>query len=155
MLKKKSYYAFSVFFIIFLTLAGINVRAHPPDDMSLEYNPGTNILKVSISHGVASNASHYVISVVVRVNGSVDQTHFYTSQPDLIFFIYEYTVITKNGSIFEVTATCSVGGSITKTLGSVNDPTDGAIPGYMGLYIVLFVSVIPLLITIRKKIIRL
>ncbi len=151
MLKKKTYYALSVFFIVFLTIAGVNVRAHPPDDMSLEFNSGTNTLKVSITHGVSDNTSHYVVSVVVRVNGSIDKNQFYTSQPDVAFFIYEYTVITNNGSTIQVTATCSQGGSITRTLGDVNDPTDGAIPGYMGLYIVLVVSVITLLMTFRKK----
>ena len=151
MLKKNTYYALSVFLIVFLTIAGINVRAHPPDDMSLEYNSGTNTLKVSITHGVSDNASHYVISVVIRVNGSIDQSQFYTSQPDLNLFIYEYTVITKNGSTIGVTATCSVGGAITRILGGITEPTDGAIPGYMGLYLVLVVSVISLLIIFRKK----
>ena len=149
--KKKTYYFLSVFFIVFLTIVSSNVRAHPPNDMSLEYNSGTNTLTVSITHGVSDNTSHYVISVIIRVNGSIDQTHFYTSQPDLSFFIYEYTVITNDGSTIPVTATCSQGGSITRTLESVNGPTDGAIPGYMGLYLILFVSVIALLMIIRKK----
>ena len=152
--KKILYYVMSVFFIVFLTIASINVRAHPPNDMSLEYNPGTNTLKVSITHGVSDNSSHYVISVTIRVNGSIDQTQFYVSQPDLLFFIYEYTVITNDGSTIQVTATCSQGGSITKTLGSTNEPTDGAIPGYMGLYLILFVSVIALLFKMRKKLER-
>ena len=149
--KKNIYYFLSIFFIVFLTIAGVNVRAHPPDDMSLEYNSGTNELEVSITHGVSDNTSHYVVSVVVRVNGSIDQTEFYTSQPHVGFFIYEYTVITNNGSTIQVTATCIQGGSITRTLGGENTPTDGAIPGYIGLYLVLIVSVITLLMTFRKK----
>ena len=152
--KKNTYYFISIFFIVFLTIAGINVRAHPPDNMSLEYNSGTNTLKVSISHVVSDNTSHYVVSVVVRVNGSIDQTEIYTSQPNVAFFIYEYTVITNNGSTIQVTATCSQGGSITRTLGGTTEPTDGAIPGYIGLYLVLVVSVITLLTTIRKKLKR-
>ena len=152
--KKNTYYFLSVFFIVFLTIASINVRAHSPQDMSLDYNSGTNTLNVSITHGVSDNTSHYVISVVIRVNESIDQTQFYTSQPDLIFFTYEYTVITKSESLIEVTATCSQGGSITKTLGGTNEPTDGAIPGYMGLYLILVVSVITLLLKIRKKLER-
>jgi len=144
----------AIFFIVFLAIASINVRAHPPNDMSLEYNSSTNTLFVSITHGVSDNTSHYVISVVVRVNGSIDQTQFYTSQPDVFFFTYEYTVITNNGSTIQVTATCSQGGSITKTLGGTNEPTDGAIPGYMGLSLILVVSVITLLMKSRKKLKR-
>ena len=152
--KKFLYYVMSVFFNVFLTIASINVRAHPPNDLSLEYNPGTNTLKVSITHGVSDNSSHYVISVTIRVNGSIDQTQFYVSQPDSLFFIYEYTVITNDGSTIQVTATCSQGGSITKTLGGTNEPTDGAIPGYIGLYLILVVSVITLILKIRKKLER-
>ncbi len=152
--EKKKYYFISVFFIVFLTIASINVRAHPPQDMSLEYNSGTNTLKVSITHGVSDNTSHYIFSVVIRINGSIDQTQTYTSQPDIIFFTYEYTVITNIGSTIQVTATCSQGGSITKTLGGTTETTDGAIPGYMGLYLILVVSVITLLMKIRKKLKR-
>lgn len=136
---------------MFLTIAGINGRAHPPSDMLLEYDSNTNTLEVSISHIVPDNTTHYIFSVIVSVNGSIDQNPVYTSQPDLAFFIYEYTVITKNGSTIGVTATCSEGGSISRTLGGTNAPPDGGIPGYMGLYLVVVVSVIALLTINRKK----
>jgi len=154
MTRKKIFYVISIFFVVFLTIAGINVRAHPPDDMSLEYNSGTNILKVSISHLVSNNATHYVNSVVVKVNGSTDQTDSPIGQPNSAFFTYEYTVVTGNGSVMQVTATCSQGGSITRTLGGTSGPTNGAIPGYMGLYLILIVSVITLLTLIHKKLKR-
>ena len=147
--KKKIFYVISVFFIVFLTIAGINVRAHPPSDMTLEFDSNTNALTVTITHIVSDNTSHYVLSVVINVNGSVDQTHPYTSQPDTVEFVYIYTVVTSAGSTINVLATCSEGGTISRTLGGT--PTGGAIPGYMGLYLVLVVSVITLLMTFRKK----
>jgi len=149
--KKKFYYLILVFFIVFLTIAGVNVRAHPPDDMALSYNSSTNVLRVTITHGVPDNTTHFVVSVEVKVNGSIDQTHPYTSQPDLNIFIYEYTVITNDGSTIQVTATCNIGGSITKTLGGTTIPGGGEIPGYMGLYLILVISVITMLPLIRKK----
>ena len=149
--KRKIYYFISVFIIVFLTIAGVNVRAHPPDDMALSYNSSTNVLRVTITHGVPDNTTHFVVSVEVKVNGSIDQTHPYTSQPDLNIFIYEYTVITNDGSTIQVTATCNIGGSITKTLGGTTIPGGGEIPGYMGLYLILVISVITMLPLIRKK----
>lgn len=139
----------TIFFMVFLTIASVNVRAHPPSDVSLEFNSSTNTLKVSITHGVVDNASHYIVSVIISVNGSVDQTNLYTSQPDVAFFIYEYSVITNIGSTIRVTATCIEGGSATTTLGGA--PVDGGIPGYIGLFLVLVVSVISMLTLIRKK----
>ncbi|NVM46818.1 MAG: hypothetical protein HWN79_18075 [Candidatus Lokiarchaeota archaeon] len=149
--KKKFYYLISVLFIIFLTIAGINARAHPPQSLSLVYDSNTNMLEVSITHAVSDNTSHYIFSVVVSVNGSIDQSPAYDSQPDLVFFIYEYSVITKNGSTIGVTASCIEGGSLTRTLGGSNAPPEGGIPGYMGLYLVLFVTVITLVALNRKK----
>ena len=152
--RKKIFYVISIFFVVFLTIAGANVRAHPPDNMSLEYNSGTNTLKVSISHLVSNNITHRVNSVVIKVNCSTVQTHNYDSQPDIAFFTYEYTVATSNESVIQVTATCSQGGSITRTLGGTCGSTGGDIPGYMGLYLILIVSVITLLTLIRKKLKR-
>jgi len=149
--KKKIYYLISVFSIIFLTISGINVRAHPPQDLELEYDSNTNTLEVSITHVVSDNTRHYIFSVVVSVNGSVVHSPTYTSQPDLSFFIYEYIVTTNTGSTIQVTAACIEGGSLTRTLGGTNQPPAGDIPGYMGLYLVIVVSVISLLTLYRKK----
>ncbi len=147
--KRKIFYYLTIFFIVFLTIASINVRAHPSSDLVLDFNPGTNTLTVTISHNVEDNTTHYIFSVIISVNGSVDQANTYTSQPDLNFFIYEYTVITNAGSTIQVTATCVEGGTQTKTIGGT--PVAPGIPGYMGLYLVLIVSVITMLTLIRRK----
>jgi hypothetical protein len=148
--KRKIYHYMAISFIVFLTIVSVNVKANPPQDMTLEYNSNTNILEVSITHAVADNTTHYIFSIIVSVNGSVDQSHGYDSQPDLIYFVYNYSLVTNNGSVISVTASCSEGGSLTKTLGGTSTPPDG-IPGYMGMYLVLSASVITLLMLIRKK----
>lgn len=147
--KREFFYYITIFFILFLTVAGINVRAHPPSDMTLEFNSSTNILKVSIVHDVSDNNSHYIASIVITVNGSVAQGPTYTSQPDVAVFSYEYTVVTNAGSTIQVSATCIEGGTLTKTLGGT--PGNAGIPGFMGLYLVLIVSVITMLTLIRRK----
>jgi len=121
----------------------------------LSYNAGTNTLSVTILHGVSNNQTHYISSVQIKVNGSDDQTHYYTSQPGLISFTYEYSVITSNESIIEVKAICIVGGVLTKTWGSTDLPGNGAIPGYIGLYLVILFSVITLLTIYRRRLKRL
>ena len=150
--KKKIFYVISVFFIIFLTIAGINVRAHPPSDMTLEFDSNTNALTVTITHIVSDNTSHYVQSVVISVNGSVDQTHPYTSQPDTVEFVYIYTVVTSAGSTINVLATCSEGGTISRTLGERITPNGGEIPGYLGIYLIVVVSLLGFLTLTRRKI---
>lgn len=148
--RRKLYRYIAIFFITFLSVASVNGKAHQPVEMLLNFNPGTSTLTVSITHTVSDNTTHYVNSVVISVNGSVDQSHVYTSQPDLVNFVYEYTVVTNNGSTIRVTASCNQGGSLTKTLGGSTEHGD-VIPGYTGIFLVLFVSVISLLTLIRKK----
>lgn len=135
--------------MVFLTIASINVRAHPASNVELDFNSSTNTLTVSISHIVDDNTTHYIVTVLISVNGSVDQSLSYSSQPDLAFFIYEYTVITNDGSTIRVAATCIEGGTFTATLGGT--PVDPGIPGFMGFYLVLIVSVITMLTLIRRK----
>jgi hypothetical protein len=149
--KKKIYYLISVSLILFLAITGVNVRAHPPQGMTLDYDSNTNTLEVSITHAVPDNTTHYIFSVVVSVNGSVVHSPNYSSQPDVGFFILEFSVTTNNGSVISVTASCSEGGSLTRTLGGTPTPPEGGIPGYMGLYLVVVVSVISLLVFYRKK----
>ena len=86
--RRKLYRYIAIFFITFLTIASVNVKAHAPIDMVMDYNSGTNTLTVSITHSVTDNTTHYVDSVVISVNGSVDQDHVYTSQPDTVNFVY-------------------------------------------------------------------
>ena len=102
----------AIFFIVFLTIAGINVRAHPPDDMILVYNSTTNKLSVTIIHGVSDVNTHYISSVEVKVNGTVDNTYYYASQPDLTTMVYVYDLTTNEGFTISVTATCIIGGAI-------------------------------------------
>ena len=147
--KRKTYYYITIFFLVFLTIVGIDVRAHPPSDMTLEFDSDTNTLTVTITHVVGDNTSHFVESVVISVNGTVDQTHQYQNQTNLTTFVYIYTVVTDVGSTIRVVATCNQVGSITRTLGGT--PGGEGIPGYMGLYLVLIVSVITMLTLIRRK----
>jgi len=141
----------AIFFIVFLTIAGINVRAHPPDDMTLVYNSTTNKLSVTIIHGVSDGSTHYISSVEVKVNGTIDNTYLYASQSDLNTIVKVYDLTTNEGSTITVTATCIIGGSLTKTLGGPSTPGGDGIPGYLGIYLIVGVSLIAFLTLIRRK----
>jgi len=140
-----------LFCIVFLSIAGINVRAHPPDDMILVYNSPTNKLAVTIVHGVSDVNTHYISKVEVKVNGTIDNTYYYASQPDPTTFIYVYDLTTNEGSTITVTATCIVGGTLIKTLGGSSAPDGGGIPGYSGVYLIIGVSLIVFLTHIYRK----
>lgn len=150
MVKNRIYQLSAIFVIVFLAIACVNVKAHAPQDMTLEYNSNTNTLTVSITHAVGDNTTHYVFAVVINVNGSLYDSYSYDNQTDLVYFVYSYSVITNNGSVIQVTASCNQGGSIRKTLGGTSEPA-AEISGFLGLNIVLSISVITLIILIQKK----
>ena len=155
MSKKKIIYSVVVSFIIFFTVASVNTRAHAPDDMLLFYDSNADTLSVTITHGVQDNSSHFIGTVSIRVNGSLHPSTPppYSSQPSLTSFTYEYNVTTNTGSTIQVTATCNISGSLTKSLGGSTNGDPG-IPGYFGLLLITVISVFTMLILIRRRLRR-
>lgn len=98
-----------------------NVLAHPPQDMSLEYDINISKLYVTIKHETPAPTVHYVNKVEIKLNDDIYGIYNYTSQPTVNEFTYNYTVIGSIGDVIEVTAYCSIQGSITRTL-TITDP---------------------------------
>jgi len=159
MSKRSILLGFSIFLMISICATILTVKAHTPSGMSLSYNSNTEVLSVTITHSVADNNTHYIESVVVKVNGSTVISDAYTSQPTKGTFTYLYNNVTANeGATILVTATCNIAGSVTRTL-TVSDgtsPTNGEdgleIPGYFGIWIIIGFSLIAVLTQVRKKI---
>lgn len=154
--KKKIVILLTAFTIFFLTLYNISGRAHNPSNIGLAYNSSTGVLSVAITHNSGGNSANYVDSVIISVNGSIVSTNLYTSQPDPSTFTYEYDITANNGATIQVTATCEIVGSLTKSLtvetggGSTSNGTQ-AISGYIGLWLIIGLSMIAMLSLIKKK----
>ena len=108
---------FAIAVLVFTTcFLAMPASAHPPSDMSLSYNELTGELRVSVTHAVPNPGLHYIKEVTVSINGKVVNDSRYTSQPTLDTFTYTYPVETVTGDEIKVTATCSLAGSISRTL---------------------------------------
>jgi len=68
MSKKKIFYALSVFLILGVTMSVLNVRAHAPINIDLEYYVADEILSVRLTHGVSDPDYHYIYQIDVWVN---------------------------------------------------------------------------------------
>jgi hypothetical protein len=121
----------------------------------LLYTSATQKLNVTIIHPVSDPNSHYVSVVVIRVNGSTVLTPTYSSQPSTTVFTYEYDVTANDGARIEASATCILGGttSVCIILGTGFYPTGGGggIPGYLGILLILGLSIIIGSAAIYKK----
>ncbi len=68
MSKKKIFYVLSVFLLLGVTMSVLNVRAHPPINIDIEYDTNTESLSVQYTHGVSDPEYHYIESIEVWVN---------------------------------------------------------------------------------------
>jgi len=87
-------------------------EGHAPSDMELEYDYGSQVLSVTITHTTPAPSSHYVETVDVYRNDILVLEEHYDSQPDPRTFTYEYEVTAVDGDILRVHAECSIQGSI-------------------------------------------
>ena len=68
MSKKKIFYVLSVFLLLGMTMSVLNVKAHPPINIDIEFNVSTQHLSVIYTHGVSDPHVHYLESIEVWVN---------------------------------------------------------------------------------------
>ncbi len=114
--KSTSIHIILFLFFIFCYFYPQPVSAHSPENVQLEYDSYSQVLKVTITHNTSSPDSHYVKKVTIVKNGSVLSTNDYDSQPEKDTFTYSYGVSVEDGDTFEVTAYCSIFGDKTNTL---------------------------------------
>lgn len=105
-----------VFWIGLLVLFPQIVSAHSPQSMTLNYTASSNTLSVSITHNVGDPSSHYINNVKIENSSEVITSPNYTSQPSSSSFIYEYQLPVTDGENITITATCNLGGSISRSL---------------------------------------
>ena len=68
MSKKKIFYILSVFLLLGMTMSVLNARAHPPINIDIEYDVGTQRLSVIYTHGVSDPKVHFISSIEVWIN---------------------------------------------------------------------------------------
>ena len=68
MSKKKIFYVLSVFLLLGVTTSLLNVRAHPPINVNMEYIVAEQHLDIQYTHGVSDPAVHYLYRIDVWVN---------------------------------------------------------------------------------------
>ena len=90
--------------------------ATPPSDIVLAYSNATGQLSATITHPVPNPDVHYIQNVLVQLNGQTVINANYTSQPTKDSFTYTYSLQAQPGDTISVTGTCSLFGSLTKSM---------------------------------------
>jgi len=68
MSKKNIFYALAVFLILGVTMSALNVRAHAPINIDLEYYVADGELSIRLTHGVSDPEYHYIYEIDVWIN---------------------------------------------------------------------------------------
>ena len=90
--------------------------ANAPQDVTIEYDSGSQTLAVTITHKSPFPSFHHIKTVEIKKNSVVISTVKYDTQPDKSPFTYTYKVEAVQGDKLEVTATCNLSGSKTATI---------------------------------------
>jgi hypothetical protein len=105
-----------ILMVIGMSLIGIQVFGHPPQNMELDYDAETKILDVTITHSVSNPNDHYIYKVEIKKNDELIQTENYDNQPSSTTFTYSYSVDAVGGNVLKVTAFCSIFGDISREI---------------------------------------
>jgi hypothetical protein len=141
--------------IILFLMASIaipyTVCANAPSAMTVSFNLETQDLRVTITHPVNDQTTHYIYEVKIEKNGVLYNTSRYDSQPDLNSFTYTYPVNATTGDIIDVTASCIQGGlkTIQHTVAINNGESKTSTPGFE--VIILLGAVLITLTMLRRK----
>jgi hypothetical protein len=114
-------YIFVVIMLVATTFFGFQAIAHPPTDMSLDYDIYTDSLIVTITHETPAPDLHYINKIDIKKNDVLLVTQDYNNQPTNDIFSYTFNPDASIGDIIIVTAYCNIQGSITRTI-TIEDP---------------------------------
>ena len=118
--KKLSYLGILFLSVLFLQAAPVN--AHTPASIILDYDFGTQVLTVQVSHSVTDPNSHFVIQIVVEKNSVEFITRDFTSQPSTSGITETFDVPGVEGDVLRVTASCNFVGDAVDSI-TVSDPS--------------------------------
>jgi hypothetical protein len=126
-----------ILMLMIVPFSAMHVSAHTPEEMQLVYNIDTQILNVTITHNIQNNPPsdptvHYIGQVSIEKNGVPYSSTQYTSQPSLTTFTYNYSVAALDGDVLEVTAYCSIAGSILRTITVIGNNQPPGAPDIAG-----------------------
>ena len=113
MARRKGLLLLGILSVLLLASQGMVAEAHSPGPITVEYNPITEILTVTVTHSTADVNSHYIYEIVVEKNSVQVDVATYTSQSETSGFTETFTITAVGGDILSATAKCSVSGQVT------------------------------------------
>ncbi|MHA2076630.1 MAG: hypothetical protein ACXAB0_00060 [Candidatus Thorarchaeota archaeon] len=112
----------SILFLSVLFLQAAPVNAHGPSAVHLDYDFGTQVLTVDVSHSTGTPGTHYIVEIIVEKNSVEFTSRDYTSQPSTSNIVDTFDVSAVHSDVLTVTAFCNIAGQLTESI-TVIDPS--------------------------------
>jgi uncharacterized membrane protein YozB (DUF420 family) len=93
----------------------LTASAHAPEEMTLYFNDGLDLLTVKIRHDVKDRTTHYIESIQIHRNGIPIAEETYEEQPRGTFMV-RFSVDAGEGDVIKVLATCNLMGDIEREM---------------------------------------
>lgn len=91
--------------------------AHPPQEITITYDPATRVLKAVIKHNVSNTANHYIKKVDIALNGTEIIEHRISKQDNPESQTVTYLIPdARAGDRLSVEAYCSITGKLEKEI---------------------------------------
>ena len=148
MVRKRILFLFGILVFISPLLTLGQVKAHNPSNMILGYDVVDDTLHVVIFHPSEDFNTHYIFEVNVTLNGDPVVSSSHTSQLHNSS-TYRYGFAANTGDLIAVTARCTQGGIITRSITIGQENVN--IPGFIGLLFIIGVSMIIMVSVFYRK----
>jgi desulfoferrodoxin (superoxide reductase-like protein) len=105
-----------------LTLCGLLVisataLAHPPSDITIQFDPATKTLTAAIKHRVSNPNSHYIYKVDIGLNGKEIQMLPFKKQETSVSQTVSFVIpAAKKGDTLSVEGYCNLSGRLKKEI---------------------------------------
>ncbi|MGM0548255.1 MAG: hypothetical protein ACQER0_03150 [Bacillota bacterium] len=95
----------------------INVFAHPPGNIEMNFNSSNQMIEVSISHSSKNNSEHFVNEVEIYLNGNLQIEQNFIMQTNAKSQYLHYMLPgAKSGDTIKLVAKCNKYGDLENEL---------------------------------------
>lgn len=102
--------------IPFLFLAAIEVSAHPPSEIKLNYDPASGLFNIVVHHVSSNLRSHHIRAVSISINNKPMARFAFPSQTSAAGLVKEVPLTLKPGDVVAVKVFCTQAGPKEATI---------------------------------------
>ena len=116
-MNKKYVFIFALLFLICLIGITNKVMAHPPNDITFEFDKETKVLKLKVAHSVKDGEKHYVDEIKIFIDNTLVLNQIFKKQFNNDFQEAVYLLTdASEGTTIKIEAQCNRFGTLKRNI---------------------------------------